>query len=249
MVRKHISRRITKADKAFATRLDFRGIKFPVKISIGISVFGYESKKKYPIYLSKKCCKEKHVDLLLIGEGEKKHYVLINDFNRLIYDRSLHRGRKHFCCYCLHAFITEEILKHHIKDCFKINGKQANKMPKKGEYVKLKNFDRKIKSPFMIYAEIERILVFGENGKQNPNVSYTNKYQKHVACSYCYKLVCVDDKFNELLKSYLCEDAVYSFISSMVEQSKYCSNVMKKRFRNELVMTKKDNEDFENSAK
>ena len=32
-----------------------------------------------------------------------------------------------------------------------------------------------------------------DNRKQNPNGSYTNKYQKHVACSYGYKLVCVDD--------------------------------------------------------
>ena len=58
---------------------------------------------------------------------------------------SLHRGRKHFCRYQVHAFITEEILKRHIKDCFKINGKQTIKMPKKGEYVKFKNFERKIK--------------------------------------------------------------------------------------------------------
>ena len=34
-------------------------------------------------------------------------------------DHSLHHRRKHFCCYCLHAFITEEILKRHIKDYFK----------------------------------------------------------------------------------------------------------------------------------
>ena len=61
---------------------------------------------------------------LLIEEGEKKHYVLINDFNRFMYDHSLHLGRKHFSRYCLHAFITEEILKHPIKDSFQINGKQ-----------------------------------------------------------------------------------------------------------------------------
>ena len=41
----------------------------------------------------------------------------------------------------------------HIKDCFKINGKQMIKLPKKDEYVKFKNFERKIKSPFMIYAD------------------------------------------------------------------------------------------------
>ena len=64
------------------------------KKSIGISVFGYENKEKYPIHVSKQCCEEKSVDLFLIGKREKKHYVLINDFNRFMYDHSLHRGRK-----------------------------------------------------------------------------------------------------------------------------------------------------------
>ena len=35
----------------------------------------------------------------------------------------------------------------------------------------------------------------------------------------------------------------------MIEESKYCNDVMKKHFKKELVMTKKDNEDFENSTK
>ena len=35
----------------------------------------------------------------------------------------------------------------------------------------------------------------------------------------------------------------------MIEESKYCSNVMKKKFNKELVMTKEYNEDFENSTK
>ena len=66
---------------------------------------------------------QKNVVKLLIGEKGKRHYVLIKDFNAFMYDHTLHRGRKHFCCYCLQSFSTEEILKHHIKDCFKINDK------------------------------------------------------------------------------------------------------------------------------
>ena len=31
----------------------------------------------------------------------------------------------------------------------------------------------------------------------------------------------------------------------MIEESKYCSDVMKKHFNKELVMTKEDNEDFD----
>ena len=88
------------------------------------------------------------------------------------------------------AFIKEEVLKRHIKDSFKINGKQTIKIPKKGEYVKFKNFERKIKSPLLVYADFESILAPEDNGKQNLNINKyqkqmslinTNKYQKHVA--------------------------------------------------------------------
>ena len=41
----------------------------------------------------------------------------------------------------------------------------------------------------MIYADFESVLAPESNGKQNPDESYTNKYQKHVACGYGYKLV------------------------------------------------------------
>ena len=48
---------------------------------------------------------------------------------------------------------------------------------------------------------------------------------------------------------YLGEDAFYDFTISMIKESKHSSDVMKKHFNKELVMTKKDNEDFENSTK
>ena len=36
----------------------------------------------------------KHVDLLLIGEEGKKHYVLIKDLNAYMCDHTLQHGRK-----------------------------------------------------------------------------------------------------------------------------------------------------------
>ena len=101
----------------------------------------------------------------------------------------------------------------------------------------------------MIYADFGGILIPEDNGKQNLNESYTNKYQKDVACSYGYKLLYVDDKFRKPFKSYLCKDAVYNFISSMIEKGKCCSDLMKNDSSKEFVMTKEDNEAFENSTK
>ena len=110
-------------------------------------------------------------------------------------------------------------------------------MPKKGEYVKFKKYQRKIKSPFLIYADFESISVPKNNRKQNPEEYYTNKYQKNIACSYSYKLVCVDDKFSKPFKTYLSENAVYDFINSMIKESKYCSDVIKKTQPKKLITT------------
>ena len=52
---------------------------------------------------------------------------------------------KKFSRYCLQAFCTKKILKRHIKDCSKINGKRRIIVPRKDEYVKFKNYKRKIK--------------------------------------------------------------------------------------------------------
>ena len=101
-------------------------------------------------------------------------------------------------------------------------------MPKKGEYVNFKNYERRIKLLFIIYVDFESVLLPEDNGKQILKESYTNKYQKHIVCSYGYKLLCVDDKFSNPFKTYLGKDAVYNFNNNMIEESKCCSEVMKK---------------------
>ena len=91
--------------------------------------------------------------------------------------------------------VQKKILKCHVKDYFKINGKGMIKKPKKGQYARFKNFERKIKSLFMPFVDFQNILVPEDNIRKNPDESYTNKSQEHVPCSYGYRLKCFDDKF------------------------------------------------------
>ena len=71
--------------------------------------------------MSKKS-ENKHVDFLFIGGEGKTDYVLIKSVYTFLYEYTLHLGRKHFCRYKLQC---------QIKGCFKTNGKQGNKLPKK----------------------------------------------------------------------------------------------------------------------
>ena len=66
-------------------------------------------------------------------------------------------------------------------------------------------------------------------------------YKKHIAFGYDYKLVCVYGMFGK--------DADYNFINSTIKERKYCSEVRKKHFNREPVMTNEDNESFKSSMK
>ena len=69
----------------------------------------------------------------------------------------------------------------------------------------------KKKSSFMAYGDFQSILVPEDNGKQNLEESYANKYKKHVACSYSYKVVCVGDIVSKFFNSYLCKRCCLQF--------------------------------------
>ena len=64
----------------------------------------------------------------MIREEGKRHYAPIEDFNTLMCDHKLHCRKKKLCRYWLQSFSTAEILKYHVNDWFKVNGKQMIKM-------------------------------------------------------------------------------------------------------------------------
>ena len=158
--------RIKKTDKQYIEKLDYSSIEFPVTVkqinkiekqnNICINLFGYEEKQKFPIYISKEKYQD-HMELLLITEGENKHYVLIKDFNKFMFNQTKHEHRKYFCMYCLQCFSREDVLTEHKNNCISINGKQAINMPEKGDKVYFKNHHKQLPVPFVIYADFEAL--------------------------------------------------------------------------------------------
>ena len=125
--------RINIQDKKIAANLNYSGIVFPLDVNdykqiedrfqMHVNVFGYEN-KVYPLYISKKSY-DQTLNLLLITEKGKSHYVLIKYFNRLMFSRTKHKDKKHYCMSRLQNFTTGEILSNHKKQCLLINGCQA----------------------------------------------------------------------------------------------------------------------------
>ena len=76
-----------------------------------VNVFGHEN-KVYPLYISKKSCNQT-LNLLLITEKDKWHYVFIKDFDRLMFSKTKQKDKKHFSMSCLQNFSTNEISDNH----------------------------------------------------------------------------------------------------------------------------------------
>ena len=250
-------KRITKTDKNFIKQLDYSNIEFPVTVkqinkiekqnNIRINLFGYEEKQKFPIYISQEKFQD-HMELLLINKDKKNHYVLIKNFNKFMFDQTKHNCKKHFCMYCLQCFSREDVLAEHVKNCLSINGKQAIKMPKKGQHVNFRNYHKQIPAPFVIYADFEAITEKVHGCLPNNEKSYTEAYQKHIDCGYGYKLVChYNDEFSKPVQVFRGENAVYNFMEKMIEEVEWCKSIIKKHFNKPLVMTEENKLDFESA--
>ena len=179
--------RIAKACKNMVNNLDFEGIKFAVSIkdfgkidkknNICINVFCYENDSVYPVHISNEKF-ENCLDLLMITNGNKSHYIYIRDFNRFMCNNTKNKNKKYFCKYCLQCFSSERVLVEHKNTCMKINGKQCVKL--RSGSIKFKNHFKQLAVSFRIYADFESILKGFKGSDTNINTSYTENYQKHI---------------------------------------------------------------------
>ena len=97
----------------------------------------FSNKKNQNIYADRRSernvkCK-KQVNLLMIVDGDKRHYTAIKSISRLL--KSLNATRKgvyHFCMNCLNGFRTEPARDKHYEYCSG-NGHVKVNMPTKKE--------------------------------------------------------------------------------------------------------------------
>ena len=180
------------------------------RFSINVSAIGYEN-RVFPLYASKKSNKQE-LNVLLISNEEKSHYGFIKDFNRLMYSKTKHKDRKHFCMSCLQNFTTKEILNKHGERYLLINDNEAVKY--ETGVIKSKNYEKQIPIPFKIYADTECLLkrINIDEGK------YTKLYQKHIPNSIGAKLVCIDNEFTLPTKIFTGSNSIKELIKWVVEQ-------------------------------
>lgn len=75
--------------------------------NLSINVLSYEENTRifFPIYVSKHMG-DKTVNLLLIDDGEKQHYITITSISALLSGMqgvTKHKNMTHYCFHCLHG--------------------------------------------------------------------------------------------------------------------------------------------------
>ena len=179
-------------DKEFVNDLNYEGIKLSMsgndfnkietKNNLYMNVFCYENKLTFPINISDQKF-ENLMDLLLMIDENKSHYVYIKDFDRFIFHKTKNKNKKWFCRSCLQCFSSESVLIKHKENCLSINGKQSVKLEK--GIIEFENYFKQIPVPFKIYADFECNLKIVESYEG----SYSKKYQDHIPCSFAYKMI------------------------------------------------------------
>ena len=241
--------------KAIAYPVDFKGIDRFEKQNpnISISLLGYTWEDKiYSLKVSKyKKDERKHnIVLLLIKNEDNSHYCLVKNTSALLASQVNKRKCKlYFCLNCLNYYDNQDKLEIHKEYC---NEKDTVKiiMPKPETYLFFKNLQNSEKAPFAIYADFECSLKpITDKENLDPNISYTNKYQKHKPVSFSYYVKSFNESvYKSKLKFYVKEkeedpDPVDIFIIWLEEDVRKISGIGKHK----MIITKEEKEQFNNA--
>ena len=119
-------------------------------------------------------------------------------------------------------------------------------MLKNGTMLKFKNYHRRERVPFIVYADFECYIKLIQSCDPDDKESYTDQYQKHEPSSFCYYIVCFDDKvYKPKIVSYTGEDAAQKFVEMLEEDIKIIANIPEKK----MMFGKEEAERFKRETK
>ena len=198
--------------------LNYVGIEFPIPFNtfytvkkieeqneIRINIFEYKEGKKHdivPIYHSKRTEYKNCMNLLVISDNKKYHYVYIKNLNRLLSGKTNHNNSK-ICQDCLKSFSSKKAFDSMNHKC---NYKNHDILPENmaivnnkllkcpiNSFVKPFNLKHSMHLTWIMYYDFESVLL---------NIGDTKHPDKreHKLSSFCYNLVCrerqVFNRFN-----------------------------------------------------
>ena len=208
--------------------------------SIGLNIL-YVPHKTGKIHLAYKSkhnltC-EKQVILLMITDGEKWHYIAVKRLSGLLRGVTGNNNGVFYCSNSFHAYRTENKHEKHKKICENHDHCHVEMPNEDNKIIKYNQGEKSIKSPFIIYADLECLLEKISTCYSNPEESSTTEIDKHTPSGYSLFTHCSFDKTKNKLDCYRGDDWMEKICKDLREHATKIINYEKKDM---IPLTKKE---------
>ena len=178
-----------------STSKDWKKFELNNEIALNILYVPHNTKKIHTAYKSEhNLTREKQVILLMISNGENWHYLVVKSLPGLLKGITSSHNEDFYCLNCFCAYTTKNKLEEHKKICE--NNKYCHvEMPNEdNKIIKYNQGEKSIKSPFIVYADLECLLEKMSTCYNNPKESSTTEINKHTPSGYSLLAHCSFDK-------------------------------------------------------
>ena len=212
------------------TNKDWKKFELNNKVALNILYIQHNTKKIQLAYRSKySLTYNKQIILLMITDGEKWHYLVVNNLSGLLRGITSNHYRDFYSLNCFHSYRIKNKLEAHKKICE--NHDYCNvEMPIKGNNTtKYNHGEKSMKLPFVIYADLECFLEKMSTCQNNPNKLSATKINKHTPSGYLIFTHCSFDESKNKINFYRGDDCMKKFCKDLREHSTKIINYEKKR--------------------
>ena len=218
----------------FDDKYDWSRLEFPVgfnktgvfekKNNISVNVLGVKGLKPYQLRKSK-YSDQKTVNLLLITNGEKRQYTAIKNMSSLTgTSNSKHVHKQHICLNCLQGFHSKKSRDNHLEYC-KNNEAVRIEMHEKGSFVEFHDGQDQFKVPFVMYADLESLLMPTKESDFYPGKSYTKEINQHIPSGFGVERRFAYGSDDNSYKSYKGKDCVKVLCNHLKNEAKRFSHM------------------------
>ena len=128
--------------------------------------------------------RENQVILLIITDGEKWRYLTVKSLSELLRGITGNQNWDFCCLNCFRSYTTENKLEKHKNVCENHDYCYVEMPEEDDKILKYNHGEKSVRSPFVIYADLECLLEKMSTCHNNPKKSSTTKINKHTSSGY-----------------------------------------------------------------
>jgi hypothetical protein len=240
----------------FVKEVNWSGLRFPVTVNqvrlfernnqnFTVNVYVYEESEDdvIPIYVTKCGMRAKHIDLLLLKDGEKCHYVWIKRMSALVCHRTKSKAKVYVCPHCIHPFTIKESFENHLSDCAKHKRQKISFPEENRDKLFWKSYSKTEFCPFVIYADFESYLSPVESSTE----SSTRVVNEHIPSGFCAYTVSRDKAYRTEPFLYSGPDCMDQFFDHLLREQRRISFILGEDY-DMLPLTREEQAEFDAST-